>query len=114
MKFITIPILILLFVFVQISCSKSYSANRHLLTISGKWSIAIDSNYKGCACAFEQLKIYNGGNSDYFNFSNDSNLYIKEGSTFDILPYHVTSDSTLSYQHYCCFFLYEATCVIFT
>ncbi|MDQ2753469.1 MAG: hypothetical protein M3R72_10650 [Bacteroidota bacterium] len=94
MKTILFFLIMVLFVFAHISCSKTYSANPAMPHISGNWKIAIDSNYTGWGMS-NHLEIYKGGGSDYFNFNSDSNLYIKEGNTLDTLPYHITSDSTM-------------------
>jgi hypothetical protein len=73
----------------QFSCTKS---NNTPQSIMGKWNIKIDSSYVGVASNNHKI-VYIGQSGDYFNFSSDGHVYIKENSILDTLIYALSSDS---------------------
>lgn len=73
------------------SCSKSTTNNNAL---SGKWNIVTDAKFIGLGQDNQQVN-YVGKLDDYFDFLNDSVIYMKEGSVLDTLNYKRTSNTTI-------------------
>ena len=70
------------------SCEKSVTE-----TIQGRWSLISDSTIiKGGATTYTT---YIGVNGDYFVFASDGNLYIKESSSYDTIPYQILSADSI-------------------
>jgi len=72
-----------------VSCSKENSN----VDITGKWNIIYDSSYTGVGLG-NHIVEYRGHFGDYFNFSSDNKLYIKEGNSIKTLDYLMVTDST--------------------
>jgi hypothetical protein len=89
------PFLILLFIaglfMFGLSCTKSNDMPK---SIVGKWNIKIDSFYVGAGLSNHGVT-YVGQSNDYFNFSSDGHVYIKENSVLDTLTYTLSSNSIL-------------------
>ncbi len=66
-----------------------------VVPIDGKWGVKSDSVFSSIG-AFGTEKTYTGKTGDYFNFSNDGKLYIKEGANLDTFTYKMLTDSTLN------------------
>jgi hypothetical protein len=75
----------------ELSCTKSNNISQSII---GKWNIQIDSFYVGVGLNNHKVA-YVGQSSDYFNFSSDGHVYIKENSILDTLIYTLRSDSIL-------------------
>lgn len=90
MKNILCPVCILIFAFVLNACEKS-APN----TIVGKWKVISDSSITSGASVF--YKTYNGAPLDYFEFTANGILYIKEGSAYDTVSCKQKSDSTITF-----------------
>lgn len=61
-------------------------------SISGKWNIQKDTTYPGVGIMNHQV-VYSGQRGDYFNFTSDGHIYIRENSILDTLTYTISSDS---------------------
>jgi hypothetical protein len=90
------PFLILLFMAIglfmlALSCTKNNDVPK---SIVGKWNIKIDSFYVGAGLSNHGVT-YVGQSNDYFNFSSDGHVYIKENSVLDTLTYTLSSNSIL-------------------
>jgi hypothetical protein len=84
----------ILFIFIPFilfsSCKKESSIIRE--SISGKWNIKKDSTYAAIGYNNHEV-IYYGQTHDYFNFTSDGHVYIRENSVLDNLTYNINSDS---------------------
>ena len=99
MKTIFVFILLVFFVFVYNSCSKTNSGKSGIYQILGRWNILTDSFPAG-GPSMSHFETYTGRDGDYFDFDTDSNLYIKEGNHYTTSAYHITSDSTITIADY--------------
>jgi hypothetical protein len=82
-------------VFSLASCKKNVSPEEDNASIIGKWNIVTDSSHVGIG-ANNHLVVYTGKEGDYFNFSSNGKLYIKENIMLDTLQYNLTSDTTMT------------------
>jgi hypothetical protein len=71
------------------ACTKSSSS-----TISGKWNVVSDSTIISGGTVF--YSIYRGVSGDYFVFTPNNTLYIKEASLYDTMSYKLTADNKMS------------------
>lgn len=85
-------------IFLVFSCKKNNSSTNDTATIIAKWNIVSDSTYEGIVN--NHPVNYAGVPGDYFDIKSDGNIYTKEGSKFDKLPYHLTSDSAIDITYY--------------
>lgn len=63
-------------------------------SILGKWNIKIDSSYAGVGAGNHEVS-YVGQPGDYFNFSSDGHIYVRENSILDTFTYTADSSSIL-------------------
>ena len=82
-------------VFFVASCKKDVHPEENNASIIGKWNIITDSSYVGVA-ANNHLVVYAGQEGDYFDFSSNGKLYIKENGMLDTLQFNLTSDTTMT------------------
>ena len=71
------------------NCKKDDTAS-----IVGNWSLINDSVYSNVGI-YSTAHNYKGLNSDYFYFSDDGWLYVKEDSLFDTLNYRLLSNNRI-------------------
>lgn len=70
------------------ACSKSATS-----VITGRWNVVSDSTViTGPGTSYT---IYHGSNADYFIFSANGYLYIKESSSLDTIAYQIMSADTV-------------------
>ena len=79
-------------------CGDLKSEKAHPATIAVKWNLVKDSLAVGAGVSSPDT--YTGVAGDYFDFRQDGNCYIKEGSRLDTLAYSITSDSTLNFPKF--------------
>jgi hypothetical protein len=83
------------FIMIFCSCSKqSVSINSTAAALMGKWNLISDSEYTGVGTN-NHLVGYIGQPGDYFDFSTNQNVYIKEGTIYDTVRYQVVTSSTI-------------------
>ncbi len=81
-------IIYLALIIVVASCNK---ANIQTNFLVDKWNIINDSSsITSSLNGFNGGRNYIGASSDYYNFTSDSSLYIKEGLSFDTGKYSIT------------------------
>jgi hypothetical protein len=83
--------------FIMIFCSfskQSVSINSTAASLMGKWNLITDSEYTGVGTN-NHLVGYIGQPGDYFDFSTNQNVYIKEGTSYDTVRYHMVTSSTI-------------------
>jgi len=70
------------------ACEKSGSD-----VIAGRWHVINDSSIiTGPSISYD---VFDGSDDDYFNFSSNGSLYIKENSIYDTVNYQIISPDTL-------------------
>src|ERR1700712_2773566 len=62
--------------------------------VLGRWNVLVDSTSAG-AGQEDYFKSYNGQPGDYYNFSANGVLYIKEETVADTLNYQLISDTQI-------------------
>lgn len=84
-------LVMVLFVFSCLaSCNKSGDAG----TLVAKWNLVNDSIADGGAYGITQTN-YIGVPGDYFDFRTNGKLYIKEGTFYDTMAYHVADGNSV-------------------
>jgi hypothetical protein len=86
-------IVILLLTSFLISCSKIKRAQVSA-DILGQWNVISDSSIAGVGINNHAINVI-GQPGDYFNFSANGSLYIKEGLNFDTLKYKLITESRI-------------------
>jgi hypothetical protein len=66
-----------------------------VVPLQGEWAVMSDSLVTGVG-AIVNGKKYTGENGDYYNFSADNKLYVKEAASLDTFTYKMLTDTTLS------------------
>jgi hypothetical protein len=74
------------------SCKKDSNSGK--ISITGKWNLVSDTVNAGVNNGVPV--IYKGQPGNYFNFSADGHLYIKEGAVLDTVSYNVVSANQVS------------------
>jgi hypothetical protein len=93
MKRFTMAGVAVLLVFFALSCTKQRAGTSERTgNLADTWNIVVDSSYQG-AGASNHLVTYEGVAGDYFEFTDNGNVYTKEGPVFDTLTYTVLADS---------------------
>jgi len=96
MKYSAIIIAFVLVSSIQISCKKNNAGSTsNNVTIVAKWNLINDSSsLSGSGVPqFTYGSNYIGTPADYYDFSTNGNVYIKEGASLDTMRYEV--DSTI-------------------
>ena len=84
-----IPVFVVIVCLMATMCKKDSA-----ISIVSNWSLindSINSNFGGAT----HDSNYKGLNSDYFNFSTDGKLYIREGNLYDTSNYQVLSGNKI-------------------
>ena len=89
-------LLIAVFVFNLLAGCKKDSNKSAAPTLVTKWNLVTDYTANHLA----QVNMYTGVPGDYFDFRSNGKCYIKEGSQYDTLLYAITSDTTITIQHF--------------
>src|SRR5689334_15959764 len=76
------------------SCKKDISSNEGNISILGKWNIVTDSSFSGVGLGNHEVN-YAGQPGDYFDFSTNGKLYIREKGNLSTFNYTPTSDTTM-------------------
>lgn len=91
MKYVTI---VFLCVTLSVACKKSAITNPSQSLIVGKWRIINDSSFiTGSLNGVNGGSNYVGTPSDYFTFTSNGNLYIREGQSLDTATYTISSNN---------------------
>jgi hypothetical protein len=86
-------IIALLLLMAFCACKKSSVSDSDLV---GQWSVVNDTTYlEGTAIFQGGSQNYIGVAGDYFKFTQDGNLYIKEGSTLDTAAYSFVASNKI-------------------
>ena len=85
MKYIT-PILLFSIFFV--ACKKNATQNLQQNLLVGKWQVINDSSsITGSLNGFNGSSNYIGTSNDYYNFTSNENLFVREGQSLDTATY---------------------------
>ena len=90
-----IPFVIITAILILISCKKDIpSGNNVNSSLLGKWNVVTDSSFSGIGPNNYPIN-YRGQSGDYFDFTVEGKVYVKEGVALDTLGYTVISDTTM-------------------
>lgn len=89
MKIITICVVLLLVISAMLSCKKNNDAT---INLRGNWHLLSDSAYIVSAVSNGITTTYRGLPTDYYQFTDDGHLYVKEGNNIDTATYHLSGD----------------------
>jgi hypothetical protein len=91
---VTLPFLAFLLNFT--ACTKTTGSSNESGPggITGKWNLVTDSTFEGVGSTNHPVD-YTGEAGDYFDFSVNGSVYIKEGAVANTLTYKVVSDSSI-------------------
>ena len=94
------PFIYSVLILALMSCTKNTASGPNILhsipvtLITGNWSLVYDSTYSGVGTQ-NHAAVYTGQPGDYFNFSPDGHVYMKEGNIMDTLKYNQLTASTI-------------------
>jgi hypothetical protein len=90
MKYLTFIFLISIFF---IACKKNTTQDLQQNLLVGKWQVINDSSsITGSLNGFNGGFNYIGTSNDYYNFTSDGNLFIREGQSLDTVTYTLSSN----------------------
>jgi hypothetical protein len=80
-------------------CDTAFMTNTRTSLIIGKWNIVRDTVYAGVNTGADPA-IYIGQPGDYFDFSEDGNVYIREGAGLDTLSYKLLPNNQIDIESF--------------
>jgi len=70
------------------------------VTLEGQWKLVRDSvGFSGGESAGTTTNVYEGTSGDYFEFTNDGKLYIKENGVVDTANYTIDTDKSITVNY---------------